>query len=122
MQKLIIVGNLVGDPQSRVTQAGKNVCTFTVAVNRRHKKDETDFFRVSVWDRLGELCQQYLAKGRKVAVTGSVSVSTYSAQNGEVRGSLNVTADEVEFLTPKAQEQTKGGFAEVSSDDLPWGN
>jgi single-strand DNA-binding protein len=122
MQKLFIVGNLVGDPQSRVTQAGKNVCTFTVAVNRRHKKDETDFFRVSVWDRLGELCQQYLAKGRKVAVTGSVSVSTYSAQNGEVRGSLNVTADEVEFLTPKAQEQTKGGFAEVSSDDLPWGN
>lgn len=122
MQKLIIVGNLVGDPQSRVTQAGKNVCTFTVAVNRRHKKDETDFFRVSVWDRLGELCQQYLAKGRKVAVTGSVSVSTYSAQNGEVRGSLNVTADEVEFLTPKAQEQTKGGFAEVSSEDLPWGN
>ena len=122
MQKLFIVGNLVGDPQSRVTQSGKNVCTFTVAVNRRHKKDETDFFRVSVWDRLGELCQQYLAKGRKVAVTGSVSVSTYSAQNGEVRGSLNVTADEVEFLTPKAQEQTKGGFAEVSSDDLPWGN
>lgn len=122
MQKLIIVGNLVGDPQSRVTQSGKNVCTFTVAVNRRHKKDETDFFRVSVWDRLGELCQQYLAKGRKVAVTGSVSVSTYSAQNGEVRGSLNVTADEVEFLTPKAQEQMKGGFAEVSSDDLPWGN
>jgi single-strand DNA-binding protein len=122
MQKLFIVGNLVGDPQSRVTQSGKNVCTFTVAVNRRHKKDETDFFRVSVWDRLGELCQQYLAKGRKVAVTGSVSVSTYSAQNGEVRGSLNVTADEVEFLTPKAQEQTKGGFAEVSSEDLPWGN
>jgi single-strand DNA-binding protein len=122
MQKIWLVGNLTGDPQSRVTQAGKNVCSFTVAVNRRHKKDETDFFRVSVWDRLGELCQQYLAKGRKVAVTGSVSVSTYSAQNGEVRGSLNVTADEVEFLTPKAQEQTKEGFTEVSSDDLPWGN
>ena len=121
MQKIWLVGNLTGDPQSRVTQAGKNVCSFTVAVNRGHKKDETDFFRVSVWDRLGELCQQYLAKGRKVAVTGSVSVSTYSAQNGEVRGSLNVTADEVEFLTPKAQEQ-KEGFTEVSSEDLPWGN
>ena len=125
MNKLMIIGNLTKDPDSRITSNGINVCSFTVAVNRRHQKDgqqDADFFRVSVWDRLGELCQQYLAKGRKVAVTGSVSVSTYSAQNGEVRGSLNVTADEVEFLTPKAQEQTKGGFAEVSSDDLPWGN
>ena len=121
MQKLWIVGNLTGDPQTRITQSGKSVCTFTVAVSRRHKKDETDFFRVSVWDRLGELCQQYLAKGRKVAVTGSVSVSTYSAQTGEVRASLNVMADEVEFLTPKEKEQAKDGFVEVTGEELPWG-
>lgn len=118
MQKLIIVGNLTGDPQTRVTQSGKNVCTFTVAVNRRHKKEETDFFRVSVWDRLGELCQQYLAKGRKVAVTGSVSVSTYKTQAGEFRANMDVMADEVEFLSPKE----KAGYTEVSGNDLPWGD
>jgi single-strand DNA-binding protein len=122
MQKLFIIGNLTGDPQTRATQSGKNVCTFTVAVNRRHKKDEVDFFRVSVWERLGELCQQYLAKGRKVAVTGSVSVSTYSAQTGETRASLNVMADEVEFLSPKqGQGQKEDGFMEVTGEELPWG-
>lgn len=121
MQKLFIIGNLTGDPQTRATQSGKNVCTFTVAVNRRHKKDEVDFFRVSVWERLGELCQQYLAKGRKVAVTGSVSVSTYSAQTGETRASLNVMADEVEFLSPKQQGQKEDGFMEVTGEELPWG-
>lgn len=123
MNKLFIIGNLTGDPQTRVTQNGKSVCSFTMAVNRRNKKDETDFFRIIVWDKLGELCQQYLAKGRKVAVTGSVSCSTYSAQTGEVRASMNVMADEVEFLSPKDQkpEQKDSGFVEVSSEDIPWG-
>lgn len=136
MNKLIIVGNLTRDPELRTTQNGKNVCTFTVAVNRR-KGDEADFFRVSAWDQLGDNCQRYLAKGRKVAVIGSVSVNSYTTQNGEHRASLEVSASEVEFLSSKNEGQQNGenapqtvhkaapanvpvGYEEVTDDDFPF--
>ena len=124
MNKLHIIGNLTGDPVSRVTQQGITVCSFSVAVNRRRREGqpEADFFRVSAWRQLGENCQKYLAKGRKVAVTGPVSVSTYKAQDGTVKASMEVTADDVEFLTPKDAKAPDmgGGFVEVTGDELPW--
>ena len=125
MNKLTIIGNLTRDPETRTTQAGKTVCTFTVAVNRR-TKDETDYFRVAAWGKLGETCQQYLAKGRKVAVIGNVSVSTYTAQNGENRATLEDFADEVEFLSNKSEAPANAsparnnGYEEVTDDDLPF--
>ena len=106
MQILVIIGNVVNDPQTRVTQSGHSVCSYTVAVNRRHQKDgqqDADFFRVSAWDKLGENCQKYLTKGKKVEVTGSVSVSTYTAKDGTARANLDVLARDVEFLSPKEQ-------------------
>lgn len=124
MNKLFVIGNLTGDPQSRVTQTGKNVCSFTVAVNRRGKKDEADFFRVTVWDKLAEICQNSLSKGKKVSVVGPVSVSTYNAQDGSTRASLDVTANEVEFLSHKEQpkqEQKPDGYVAVDEEELPWG-
>ena len=108
MNKVFIVGNLTRDPELRTTQSGISVCSFSVAVNRRRAQDQepqADFFRVTAWRGLGENCSKYLAKGRKVAVTGSVSVSTYLAQDGTTRASLEVTADDVEFLTPKSEQQ-----------------
>lgn len=132
MNKLTIIGNLTRDPESRTTQNGKNVCTFTVAVNRR-SGNEADFFRVNAWGKLGEHCQRYLAKGRKVAVEGSVSVNSYTAQNGENRASLEVSARDVEFLSPRddaaaAPEKPvpapapvlANGYMEVADDDLPF--
>lgn len=133
MNRLTIIGNLTRDPQSTTTQAGKNVCHFTVAVNRRKSQDnqqpEADFFNVSAWNQMGESCQKYLAKGRKVAVVGSVSVRTYQAQDGTTRANLEVLAQDVEFLTPKgdaaesagqaAPEQ--GGFTPTDvGDELPF--
>lgn len=108
MNKIFIVGNLTRDPELRNTQSGLSVCSFTVAVNRRRREgqdQEADFFRVTAWRQLGENCAKYLAKGRKVSVVGSVSVSTYQAQDGSTRASLDVTADDVEFLTPKSEQQ-----------------
>ena len=67
-----------------------------MAVNRR--KDGVDFFRVTAWRQLGENCQKFLTKGRKVAVVGSVSVSSYEAKDGSgTKFSLEMTADDVEF-------------------------
>lgn len=88
-----------------MTQSGISVCTFTVVVNRRRQQQEgqpeADFFRVSAWRQLGENCAKYLSKGRKVCVIGPVSVNTYTGSDGITRASLEVTADDVEFLTPK---------------------
>ena len=105
MNKLHIIGNVTKEPEMRTTQTGKNVCTFSVAVNRRgRKKDdqqETDFFRVSAWDALGDNCAKYLTKGKKVAVVGAVSVHAFTNQKGEPGASMEVMAQEVEFLTPR---------------------
>jgi len=103
MNKLYIIGNITKDAETRTTQTGVNVCTFTVAVNKKRKKGEqnndTDFFRVTAWRGLADICGNYVKKGMKVAVTGAVSVSTYTNNSGETKANLEVTADDVEFLT-----------------------
>ena len=124
MNKIIIIGNLVRDPELRSTKEGLPVCTFTVAVNRRMGKDaeQADFFRVTAWRALGETAAKYLTKGRKVAVVGTVGVSAYTAQNGECRANLEVTASQIEFLGGQTQQQTdaKAGFVPVDDEPLPF--
>ena len=113
---MFIIGNLVRNPESRTTQNGKQVCSFTVAVNRpRHAEGQpdVDFFRVNAWNALADNCARYLTKGKKVCVIGPVSVSTYTTQNGETRASMDVKADEVEFSHPCVRNASKGpGSAE----------
>lgn len=131
MNKLTIIGNLARDPELRTTNTGKNVCNFNVAVNGRN--NTVTWFRVSVWDKLGDLCMQYLAKGRKVCVVGPVSVDTYTGNDGKTYANLNVTAQEVEFLTPRAEQGQQAaptqqapmpgpndGYVEVTDNDLPF--
>jgi single-strand DNA-binding protein len=130
MNRLTIIGNLTRDPELRTTQGGKDVCTFTVAVNRRktgnNQQPEADFFRVSAWDNLAKTCNQYLSKGRKVAVVGPVSVHTYTNQKGETSATLEVTANDVEFLSPKSESQgeqqpkvdPQTGYEVVETDEL----
>ena len=124
MNKIFIVGNLTRDPELRTTQSGVSVCSFTVAVNKRlgadAKHPEADYFRVTAWRGLGENCAKFLAKGRKVAVTGAVSVSTYEGKDG-TKATLEVTADDVEFLTPKSESAENPTVAELEgkADDLP---
>ena len=143
MNKLTIIGNLTRDPETRTVSTGNMVCSFTVAVNRRRasqnsNQPEADFFRVSAWDKLGENCQRFLAKGRKVAVVGPVSVSSYEAKDGGgTRFNLEVRAEDVEFLSSRQDDQASPvgtsqpahaasqprkdeGFTEVDDEDLPF--
>ena len=142
MNKLTIIGNLTRDPELRTVGSGYTVCDFTVAVNRRRGQNaqngqpETDFFRVSAWRQLGENCAKYLAKGRKVCVMGPVSARTYQANDGTTRVSLEVTAEDVEFLSSRNDDQAAGnsynaapapsvtaqnsGFTAVETDELPF--
>ena len=109
MNKVYIIGNLTGDPELRTTPNGISVCTMNVAVNRRFSsangERQTDFFRVTAWRQLGETCARNLYKGRKVAVIGEVSARAYTAKDGTARASLEITADEVEFLSPRDPQQ-----------------
>lgn len=130
MNKLIIIGSLGNDPTLRTVSGDIPVCSFSVAVNGK-KGDEktTTWFRVTAWRQLGELCSKYLSKGRKVAVIGSVQVSTYTGNDGATRASLEVTADEVEFLSPanqgeyqdnsQAPRDEQSSFIRVDDSDDP---
>ena len=132
MNKIIIIGNLTGAPELRVTQSGVSVCQFTVAVNGKRKDEGATFFRVTAWRALGETCHKYLDKGRKVMVCGAVSASAYTGRDGKPRASLEVTAEDVDFLSsmghdaqaaqeePEQQHDTEGGFTAVEAEDLPF--
>lgn len=138
MNQLNIVGNLCSDPQHRTTQSGVSVCSFTVAVNRRGAKDgqpQADFFRVTAWRGLADNCAKWLVKGKKVGVTGSISASAYMGNDGKPHASLDLNADDVEFLTPantteQPNPQTHStppvpkadasGFVQVEEEDLPF--
>lgn len=149
MNKIILIGNLTRDPELRSvnTMNGPvSVCDFTIAVNRRGNRNQqqqggqgsdADFFRITVWRQLAENCSKYLAKGRKVFVSGPLSARTYQANDGSTRVSLEVTADDVEFLTSRAEAEAMGsssyapaapaaptaqnsGFTAVETDELPF--
>ena len=130
MNQLNIIGGLTRDPESRTTQSGKQVCTFTVGVNRRNDREKSDFFRVNAWGELGNNCARYLSKGKRVRVTGSVSLSTYTTQDGTTRANLEVLAQDVEFLSPASQGQqntpqapktdAQSGFVQVDEETLPF--
>ena len=126
MNKLTLIGNLTADPEIRSTQTGKNVCTFTIAVNRKKVSEpQTDFFRINAWNGLADTCARFLNKGKKVAVIGELQARTYEDRQGKTRLSLDVSADEVEFLSPKEdapkpkkEKENSDGYDRTAEDEL----
>lgn len=105
MNKVFLIGNLTRDPELSETNSGIAVCRFSVAVNRRRTGDgeqQTDFFNVTAWRGLAETVARYCKKGNKVAVSGAIQIRQYEDRDGQKRTSVDVIADEVEFLTPKS--------------------
>lgn len=128
MNKVILIGNLAADPESRTTSNGVPQCTLRLAVQRRFANPsgvrESDFFNVICWRQTAEFCQKYLLKGRKVAVEGSLQTRSYDAQDGSKRYVTEVIAENVEFCDrapEQAQQQAQQGkFTEVDDDELPF--
>ena len=133
MNKIVLIGNLTNDPESRATPSGVSVTQFTIAVNRRFPGSDgnkvTDFFRIQAWRQLADVCKKYLSKGKKVAVIGELQARLYEAKDGKTRMSLDVSADEVEFLSPKDEAKTEkpadkpadpNTFDDITSDDIPF--
>ncbi len=95
---ITIVGRLGRDPELKYTQAGKPVCNFSLAVDRRGKDAGADWFQVTAWDKLAELCNEHLRKGRQAAIRGRMQSRNYEAQDGSKRTAWEVVAEDVQFL------------------------
>ncbi|MBC8504201.1 MAG: single-stranded DNA-binding protein [Anaerolineales bacterium] len=135
-QKIIIVGNLGGDPEMRYTPGGQAVTNFSVATSNKYtandgqKVDETTWFRVSAWGRLAETCNQYLKRGRKVLVEGrlrpdiqSGGPRVYQRQDGTWAASFEITAQTVKFLSSRGEDdsfQAAQPPGQETEDDIPF--
>lgn len=122
MNKVYIIGNLTKNPELRSTTDGTPVCGFTVAVNRPKTKNDpdpgADFFNVNAWRQKGENCAKYLTKGSKVAVVGRISLRTWE-KDGKHGASLEVNADEVEFLSARQNPVDELTGYEVVQESFP---
>lgn len=107
MNKVILVGRLVRDPEVRYTQTSKAVASFTLAVNRRFSRNAdsnqptADFIPIVAWDKLGEICEKHLFKGSQVLVEGRLQIRSYDAQDGSKRYVTEVIANDIEFIGSK---------------------
>lgn len=105
MTKVFMIGNLTRDPELTETAGGVQVCRFSVAVNRGYGDDRTtDFYNVTAWRKTAEAVARYTKKGNKIAVYGDLQIRQYEANDGTRRTSVDVIAQDVEFLTPKQKE------------------
>ena len=140
MNKIIVIGHLGRDPEMRYTPNGQAVTSFSVASSRRYttsggeQRDETEWFNVSAWGKLGETCNQYLTKGQQVYIEGRMSSRTYEGRDGTTRVSLDVFLNDVQFLGGRGGDgmsdsapyeasvgaMPDGGPDFASVDDLPF--
>lgn len=131
MNKVILIGRLAADPETRTTQSGVTQCTLRLAVQRRFAdkqtgKREADFFNIVCWRQTAEFAARYLAKGRMIAVEGSLQTRSYDAQDGSKRYVTEVIADNVEFCDSRQSgghdgaQARQDGFEEVTDDELPF--
>ncbi len=96
--RIILIGRLTADPVLKYTPQGTAVATFTLAVNRRYNREETDFIDIVTWRTLAEHCAQYLSKGQQTALEGRLQIRSYEDRNGVRRKVAEVVADDVRFL------------------------
>ncbi len=132
LNKVVLIGRLIKDPDLRYTTSGIAVARFTLAVNRNYKNQageyDADFIPIQVWRGQAENCAKYLGKGRLVAVSGRIQTGSYTATDGSKRYTTDVVADEVKFLEwgDKGQAQQDGqdipGFTPMDghNDELPF--
>lgn len=125
MNKIILMGRLVRDPEVRYTQTGKVVCQFTIAVDRpfanQDGQREADFIPVIVWGKQAELCGNSLTKGQRVLVEGRLQIRSYDAKDGSKRWVTEVIANGFEFIERKGDFANGGAPANAGKADFESG-
>jgi single-strand DNA-binding protein len=115
MNKIIVIGNVGRDPEMRYTPSGQAVTSFSVASNRRYRtadgeqREETEWFNVSAFGRLSEICNQYLTRGQQVYVEGRLRGRSFTDRNGEPKYSLEVMLTEMQMLGRRGDNEYGGG-------------
>ena len=110
LNRVQLIGNLTRDPELRYTPSGAAVCSFSVATNRAwttdsgEKHDEAEFHRIVAWNKLAELCSQFLTKGRKVFVEGRLTTRSYTAQDGTPKSITEIIISDMILLDSRRQE------------------
>ena len=129
MNLVMLIGRLTRDPDLKYLQgSGTPVANFSVAVDRefagKDGKKEVDFIDIQVWGKSAENCTNYISKGSKVAIQGSLRIDTYQNQAGENRKITRVNAIRVQFLDNKNNNNDKAfetlQFQEVPDGDMPF--
>jgi len=123
MNKIMLIGNLGRDPEMSYLQDGTAITKFSLAVNRitrnRGGERETDWFNIVAWRQLAETCNTYLHKGTKVFIEGRLVQRKYTDKDGVERQAIEVSATDMEILTPKNQQPVaSGGGSSEFPDDL----
>lgn len=99
LNRIFLIGRVAVVPELRYTPSGAAVANFRLAVDRKFSKsNETDFIPVVAWRRLAEICNEYLTKGKLVAIEGRLQVRSYEAQDGQKRTAFEVVADDMQML------------------------
>lgn len=119
--RITVVGNLTRDPEMRyVDGGGKAVTKFALAINRKSKGgDETMFIDIVAWDRLGEICNQYLKKGMSTLIDGRLAIRNYETKEGQKRKAVEIVASEMQMLDSKNRTNGDSGAAAGSRSGSP---
>jgi single-strand DNA-binding protein len=123
VNKVTIIGNLGQDPETRYTPSGVAVCNFSVATSESwkdkdsgEKKERTEWHRIVAWGKLGELCGEYLSKGKKAYIEGKLQTREWEDKQGVKRYTTEIVAKDVVFLSPLGSGQ--GGFSPSGADGV----
>lgn len=125
INSVVLMGRLTADPELKKTTSGKSVIKFTVAVERRFNRNETDFLEVVAWQKTAEFVSQYFRKGSMIAVQGEVQARSYEDNNGNKRKAVEIIAEQVSFCGSKGENAAKADsdyleIPEVADEDLPF--
>ena len=121
--KAVLIGYLGRDPEIRYTPDGLAICNFSMAATEKVKgEDKTQWFRITTFGKLAEICSNYLTKGRQVYVEGRIQVSEWEDKDGNKRFSLEVIANQLLMLGPKGDQATshQEHVSQASDDDIPF--
>ena|SRR5690554_3425113 len=112
MNNVSLIGRLVRQPELKQTTNGTAYCKFTLAVNRRFKRNEADFINCVAWKGTAENLTRFMKKGSRVGVVGAIQTGSYQNQNGQKVYTTEVNVSEVEFLDTKAETQNNNNYQE----------
>ena len=111
MNKAVLIGRLVRDPELRTTSSQTAVTTFTIAVDRRFKnasgERQADFISCVAWRQQAEFVARYFGKGNRIGVVGSIQTRNWEDKDGHNRTTTEVVVDEVEFVESKSDKPQK---------------